>query len=187
MTTAAETTIERSPTPGPDPAQVPGPVREDAVIPMIRVLLLLLTLLALPATGLAQSLPGPTLKDDIVAQLAQQGFVSIKVSRTLLGRLRFQATSAQYTRELVVNPATGEILRDYWQPISGTGTAVPILIDPSEESASTKASGGDNSGSGSSGGTGTSSGSSHDDHEDEQDDPDEPDEPESGDDSGGHR
>lgn len=73
--------------------------------------------------------------DSIVAQLRDQGFSSISVERTLLGRTRIVALSEQYRREIIFNPRTGEILRDFWQVIgtaSGGGNGVR-LINPSGE------------------------------------------------------
>ncbi|MGB8814177.1 MAG: hypothetical protein WCC57_13450 [Paracoccaceae bacterium] len=53
------------------------------------------------------------LEDSLVAQLKAQGYQSITVQYTLLGRLQLIATSENGVREIVVNPKTGEILRDY--------------------------------------------------------------------------
>ena len=49
----------------------------------------------------------------IVAELREEGYSEIRVSRTLLGRMRFLAETGDRQREIVVNPATGLILRDY--------------------------------------------------------------------------
>lgn len=69
-----------------------------------------------PMTALAQA-------QDIVAaissQLRAQGYDEIVVGRTLLGRSRILATSSEYRREIIVNPRTGEILRDYWSLLPG--------------------------------------------------------------------
>jgi hypothetical protein len=53
-------------------------------------------------------------QDAIIAQLTGQGFTHIRVSNTFLGRVRIYATSPGTTREIIFNPRTGEILRDYW-------------------------------------------------------------------------
>lgn len=50
---------------------------------------------------------------DIVAQLRAQGFSQITVTHTLLGRVRILAKGGRLAREIVLNPNTGEILRDY--------------------------------------------------------------------------
>ncbi|MCE8523091.1 hypothetical protein KBY30_19030 [Ruegeria pomeroyi] len=51
----------------------------------------------------------------ITRQLKAQGYTSVEVSRTLLGRARIVAKRPGEQREIIVNPRTGEILRDYWQ------------------------------------------------------------------------
>ncbi len=53
-------------------------------------------------------------EDRIVAQLRDEGFTRIEISRTLLGRSRIVATGPEYEREIVLNPNTGVILRDFW-------------------------------------------------------------------------
>lgn len=54
-----------------------------------------------------------SVRDRIVNVLREDGYNEIRVSRTLLGRMRFVATRADAEREIVVNPGTGVILRDY--------------------------------------------------------------------------
>ena len=56
---------------------------------------------------------GPV-EDQIVARLSEQGYTAIKMSRTLLGRRRIVAIGAERRREIIFNPRTGEILRDFW-------------------------------------------------------------------------
>lgn len=50
----------------------------------------------------------------VMRQLQEQGFTEFDMTRTLLGRLRIVATGAAGQREIVLNPLTGEILRDLW-------------------------------------------------------------------------
>jgi hypothetical protein len=52
--------------------------------------------------------------DSVVGQLRAQGFDRIEVERTMLGRVRIQADHADGSREIILNPRTGEILRDLW-------------------------------------------------------------------------
>jgi hypothetical protein len=59
--------------------------------------------------------------DQIVAQLRQQGYGGISVSNTLLGRTRIVAESGEGSREIIIDPRTGEILRDLWQG-AGSGS-----------------------------------------------------------------
>lgn len=72
-----------------------------------------------------------SLQAEIVAQLHEQGYRRVTVSRTWLGRVRINAELGGSLREIVVNPLTGEILRDMQvnsrqagnRETSGTGTA----------------------------------------------------------------
>lgn len=67
---------------------------------------------SLATTGLAT--PG---QDIVTSSLQAQGFDVTLVHWTLLGRIRIIAVSAEIRREIVINPTTGEILRDYSQRI----------------------------------------------------------------------
>lgn len=66
---------------------------------------------------LASPLAAQSVQDHVVQQLQAQGFLKIKIERTFLGRIRIEAYSDRFERELVINPNTGEILRDYWEPL----------------------------------------------------------------------
>ena len=67
--------------------------------------------------------------DRVVSQLAAQGYDEIEVGRTLLNRIRIVAESADEWREIIVDPRTGEILRDLWRMKSGaTGAGDARLI-----------------------------------------------------------
>lgn len=50
----------------------------------------------------------------VVDQLRDQGYVAVQVERTLLGRTRIMAEGRNGHREIILNPRTGEILRDLW-------------------------------------------------------------------------
>lgn len=54
-----------------------------------------------------------TVEERLIAGLKSQGYVIVEDGFTFLGRLRIVAESALYHREIVVNPETGEVLRDY--------------------------------------------------------------------------
>ena len=56
-------------------------------------------------------------QDVVTASLQAQGFEVTLVHWTLLGRIRIIAVNADIRREIVINPTTGEILRDYSQRI----------------------------------------------------------------------
>ncbi len=93
---------------------------------MMRKLILIVGLLfAVPAVAQSKSV-----QEQIIEQLAQQGFSEIEVARTFLGRVRIQAYSDTLVRELVFNPVTGEILRDYWQNRDAEKATAPRVIDP---------------------------------------------------------
>ncbi len=74
-----------------------------------------IALLPLAEPALAQT----EIPQQIISQLRDQGFREIRVSRTFLGRTRIVATNAEFRREIVINPVTGLILRDYWVLLSG--------------------------------------------------------------------
>jgi hypothetical protein len=80
-----------------------------------------------PLAASAQSV-----QDQIITQLTDQGFGNFEITRTFLGRIRVTTQSDQLQRELVFNPNTGEILRDYWEPLAGIDVTPQIqLADPS--------------------------------------------------------
>lgn len=68
--------------------------------------------------------------DAVIAQLTRQGFYNIGVETTWLGRVRIVADRGDGKREIILNPRTGEILRDSWQA-SGAAGATPIIDDVS--------------------------------------------------------
>lgn len=62
---------------------------------------------------LAGPVAAATVDEVITAQLRAQGYRIDEVSYTLLGRIYIGASMGNLRRELVINPRTGEILRDY--------------------------------------------------------------------------
>ncbi len=50
------------------------------------------------------------------ARLRSEGYPTVTVRRSLLGRVWIVATGPQGTREVVVDPVTGEVLRDFLLP-----------------------------------------------------------------------
>ncbi|MDE3028497.1 MAG: hypothetical protein KGH84_08865 [Paracoccaceae bacterium] len=134
----------------------------------------------LPAIGLAAFLALPvhasTLLQRIEGQLRAQGFTHITATTTFFGSVRIDATSRTQRREIVFNPGSGEIVRDYWSDLSGKSQPGSVNIlnsNPnSGQGGSTTGSSGSNDGtshndssqSGSSGSTqsGSSGGSSSD-------------------------
>ncbi|NNL18675.1 MAG: hypothetical protein HKP37_08055 [Boseongicola sp.] len=73
--------------------------------------LILIFFLALSAAQAAADTD--TLRDHYVNELQEDGYEEIRITRTLLGRMRFVALSPRYRREIVINPLTGVVLRDY--------------------------------------------------------------------------
>ena len=94
----------------------------------------------------------------ILAQLRQDGYEQITVTTTLLGRIRIVADGAQGQREIVLNPRTGEVLRD-----------VLLLASLADDGGSR---GGRSGGSGSSGNDDDDDNDDNDDNDDDSDDTD---------------
>lgn len=88
--------------------------------------------------------------EDVIAQLTKLGFSGITVETTWLGRIKIVASRSDGVREIVLNPNTGEILRDVWMPVSGGGLIRHVLDDVEDEDSGGSDDGGgdDNSGSG---------------------------------------
>lgn len=74
-----------------------------------------------------------TVKEAIIQQLAADGYGQITVSRTLLGRLRFVATGANGTREVVVQPSNGAVLRDHVDDDDNDRSVSRSLSETSED------------------------------------------------------
>lgn len=118
--------------------------------------------------------------ESIVRQLKAQGFSKIETEQTWLGRTRIVAEGSQGEREIIVNPNTGEILRDLWLAQNGGGAGSLISSrasnddgdddnggdDSGDDNGSDSGgsnSGGGNSGGGNGGDSGGGSGGSDDD------------------------
>lgn len=67
----------------------------------------------LASVVLPAAVPAQTAEDQVIDQLKRQGYRRITLGRTLLGRTRIVATGPRGRREIVLNPSTGAILRDY--------------------------------------------------------------------------
>lgn len=96
---------------------------------MIKTLIICIGLIGLPHFAAAQSV-----EDQVVTQLQEQGFAEIEVHKTFLGRLRFTAESELFYRELVINPQTGEVLRDYIRDLKDDDNddrdPIPRIMNP---------------------------------------------------------
>lgn len=77
----------------------------------------------------AAAVQAQSLQASVEQQLTAQGYRDIDMSRTLLGRARFEARKGDMTRVIVVNPNTGEVLRDISRSSGGAkgGSLVDIL------------------------------------------------------------
>lgn len=84
--------------------------------------------------------------DEVVAQLARQGFKNIQVETTWLGRERIVADRTDGLREIILNPRSGEILRDTWTAAKGATATRPIVDDVGDDSSGGQGSGKDGSG-----------------------------------------
>ncbi len=132
------------------------------------------------AVGLASVTPA--FAQDVVSQirrqLRQQGFREIAEERTLLGRVRIMAVRNDGRREIIINPSTGEILRDLWSPLSGGLGRIQIIDEDSrgsgggDDESDDEDDDEDDDGEGGGGGGGSGSGGSGSGSEDDDDDGD---------------
>ena len=131
---------------------------------MKRRTLLISGVLALWVAGAAHA---QSFQDSVVEQLRSQGFSQINVSRTWLGRAQIEATSATQRREIILNPRTGEILRDFSEALTGPQAATTVIINSEgsdDGSSGSGGSGSDDGGDDDGGDGGDNSGSGGDDH-----------------------
>ena len=129
-----------------------------------RFLIVILLLAAPPALADADRV-----RDFVVRELREDGYSEIRITRTWLGRLRFVARNGDRRREIVVNPATGVILRDYIRWVRNSGSQ----------------GGGSGNGSGGSGGEEDDDDDEDDDENDDENDDDENDDDEDDDEEDG--
>jgi uncharacterized membrane protein YgcG len=108
-----------------------------------------------------------TVQEFLVRELRAQGFEPTLIRTTWLGRLQIIAVNAVYRREIIANPRTGEILRDYWRKI-GEGQGLAEIIDPGNNSGSGSSSGKSSGGQGSGGHTSGDDHGSDGDHSDDK-------------------
>ncbi len=119
--------------------------------------------ISLSAALAAAPLSAQTVEEKVTAQLKNQGFTHLSVTRTWLGRLRITASSKSQKREIVVDRTTGEVLRDYVEDI-GDQTSASSTSDSEDSSTGNSGSSGnsgesgDDSGGGNSGSSGGDSG-----------------------------
>lgn len=117
----------------------------------MRTGLVLMTLWTLWAGAALAETSALTLR--IERELRQQGFSQLRVTTTWLGRTRIEATGPAARREIVLNPNTGEILRDYTTTLSGAPQE--DILQNADRSGSGGGDSGHDSGEGGSGGSGS--------------------------------
>lgn len=145
--------------------------------------MILKRLIICAALALAPVAPGAVAQgidvQQVVDQLRDQGYRDIRISQTFLGRTRIVATNSEYRREIVINPATGAIVRDYWRVLraddnddnDGSRIVRPSAPDDDDDDSSTTSrsstSRDDDDDDGSSSSSGSSGSSSGDDDDDD--------------------
>ena len=89
---------------------------------MIKTSAIFLAIALWTGTALAQGFEA-----GIIDQLRRDGYDDITMNTTFLGRVRLVALGEKGQREIVLNPRTGEILRDLWQvaPHDKGGSGAP--------------------------------------------------------------
>ncbi|MES2436057.1 MAG: hypothetical protein V4586_19765 [Pseudomonadota bacterium] len=112
-----------------------------------RVFLMRCAIGALGAVVTASAAVAESFQHSVVAQLRGQGYREINVERTMLGRVRIVGAKGGGTREIILNPRTGEILRDI--VLAEDGQVMPeIAGQDNSGKGSSEDDGSDNSGSG---------------------------------------
>ena len=86
-----------------------------------------LLMAAILLAGLSQASWAQTVEERLLSGLESQGYTVIEKGYTFLGRLRIVAENDEIHREIVVNPGTGEILRDYAIYLSDMPQGQPIM------------------------------------------------------------
>jgi len=76
-----------------------------------------------------------TFVDSLIGVLREEGYRNFEISSTFLGRTRIVASSATRRREVVLNPRTGEILRDYWVNLDNSNAASGGAVSDDEPEA----------------------------------------------------
>ncbi len=124
-------------------------------------------LAATAALGLAPLRGFADVEDALLGRLRAEGFGAIKTERTWLGRVHISASGQLGQREIILNPRTGEVLRDIIVTPDGrvvssslveTGAGASGDGGKSGSGSNSGSGGGSGSGSGSGGGSGSGSG-----------------------------
>jgi uncharacterized membrane protein YgcG len=119
-----------------------------------------------------------SLQDRVMRDLRSEGYSQVTPERTMLGRVRITGVRGKLFREIIINPSTGEILRDV------TRTAARGERDESREQAGGGGGGGGGGGSGGGSGGGDNGGGGSDPDDDGEDDDDDGEDDDDDDDDG---
>lgn len=138
----------------------------------MRLRALALALALLLSAGAAHGLG---IADRVAQQLRAEGYVEVTISRTLLGRTRIYAIGPNGTREIIIDPRNGEILRDLWIGADNVAVLGHFVLEEGSDTAEQAS--GDGDGSGDDGGGDDGGG---DEEEDDGEDEPEPEEYEEG-------
>lgn len=108
----------------------------------------------------------------VIDRLRTEGFENITAARTFIGRIRITASKRGQSREVVIDPRTGEILRDLIRATSTVAAASGSGGDSGSSSGGSSGGGGSDHGGSDDGGDDSDSdsgGSDHDsgDHDDD--------------------
>ena len=82
--------------------------------------------------SLAVSVSATEFRDAMLDKLTSEGFIIKTVHNTFLGRLKIYAIREDIGRELVINPYTGEIFRDFSKSILERKRPLLIAVDDDE-------------------------------------------------------
>ena len=97
-----------------------------------------LLMAAILLAGMSHAVPAATVEERLLARLQDQGYTVLEKGYTFLGRLRIVAETDLIHREIVVNPGTGEILRDYAIYLSDMIPPPVLLTDTDSKSGSSR-------------------------------------------------
>ncbi|WP_435259797.1 hypothetical protein ACSBLW_08580 [Thioclava sp. FR2] len=127
------------------------------------------TLMALATLCVGTPALAASYQDQIVSQLKKQGYGNIRVQRTLLGRVRIVASGSGGQREIILNPRTGEILRDFWTATGSSSSSGGKIIESGGSGGSGGSSDDDDDGDDGDDNSGHGGGSDDDDDDDDDD------------------
>ena len=82
--------------------------------------------LAMPGMALAQAVT----EEQLVERLEEQGFTVVETGTTFLGRVRITAEGVLGTREVVLNPRNGKVLRDIIIDAAPSVAPAPVAVLP---------------------------------------------------------